>query len=120
MKTCEKCGEEISTWNYSYEGICEKCWRKALKDNSNDQENKESNLKKETERVSATNDNMVAVSIKAIAIIEAIIGICCGLSMEVEELRATIVIASVISAVFMYGFGEIIQKLENIEKNTKR
>ena len=65
--------------------------------------------------------NIVATVVKGIAIISAIVGLIVGL-ISIDELNSeimavSIIIISIISAVFLYALGEIIQKLENIEKN---
>ena len=69
-------------------------------------------------------ENTVAKIIKILAIIQGIIGIILGFysidNFNFDEWGFIIVIASVISAVFIYATGEIIQKLENIDNNTKK
>ena len=70
------------------------------------------------------NKNKVALIIKALAIIGGISGIAysCSLfdSSYTEELGIVYIIVSIVSAIFIYGLGEIIQKLENIENNTRK
>lgn len=69
-------------------------------------------------------ENTVAKIIKILAIVQGIIGIILGFysidNFNFDEWGFIIVIASVISAVFIYATGEIIQKLENIDNNTKK
>lgn len=69
-------------------------------------------------------ENTVAKVIKIIAIIEGIIGVICGFysidHLNFDEWGFAIMIISVVSAVLVYGIGEIIQKLENIDNNTRK
>lgn len=64
-----------------------------------------------------TEDNTIASILKIIGIIIAIIGIICGIIIISDEEIFTgvvLIIASILSAIFAYGFGEIIQLLEDI------
>ena len=65
--------------------------------------------------------NTIADIIKWIAVISAIVGIITGIitMKSLEGRSVVIIIVSIISAVFVYALGEIIQKLQNIENNTK-
>lgn len=67
--------------------------------------------------------NTVAKVIKIIAIISAIVGIIFGIyaidGLNMDEGAIIIIVASVVSAVFVYALGEIIQLLQNIDNNTK-
>lgn len=74
--------------------------------------------------ISNEHSNTVAKVIKIIAIITAIVGVVFGLyaidGLNMDEGALIIIIASIISAVFIYALGEIIQKLENIDNNTRK
>lgn len=58
--------------------------------------------------------NSVANIIKALAIVEVIIAIVVGL-ITIEEFGIFVIVGSIISAVFIYALGEIIQLLEDIK-----
>lgn len=127
MSLCKKCGRKIGIFDYGYNGVCEMCWKETTKkektNNTNTlNENKSSSSNKNSK--SFEGENKVAIAVKIIAIIGGIIGILNGLNLGdsgyTEELGVTIVVASIISAVFIYGFGEIIQKLQNIEDNIRK
>lgn len=62
-------------------------------------------------------ENAISVIIKVLAVIIACVGIFIGL--KVEGHTAVIIIASDISAIFIYAIGEIISLLQEIVDNTK-
>ena len=68
--------------------------------------------------------NTVAKTIKIISIISGIIGVIYGFysldKLNADEWGFIMIIVSVVTAIFMYGFGEVIQLLENINSNTKK
>ena len=68
--------------------------------------------------------NKVALIIKVLSILGGIIGFGYGCSLfdssYTKELGIVYIIVSIVSAVFVYALGEIIQKLQNIEDNTKK
>lgn len=74
--------------------------------------NQNSNLKEENKKT-----NTVAQIIKALAIIQIVIGIMAVLFFYqfIEEWWIFIIIAILISAVFVYSLGEIIQLLQDIK-----
>ena len=60
--------------------------------------------------------NKVANIIQIVAIITGFIGTFYGFTMiEDSDFAIPIIIASIVSAIFVYGFGEIIQLLEDIK-----
>lgn len=63
--------------------------------------------------------NKIATIIKIISIVVAIAGVCIGISQfesyRTEELGWIYIIVSIVSAVFVYALGEIIQLLEDIK-----
>ena len=63
--------------------------------------------------------NKVATIIKALSIVAGVIGVVFGLyaidGLNMDEGAVIIIIASIISAIFIYGLGEIIQLLEDIK-----
>ena len=65
----------------------------------------------------------VASFMKFFAIIFIIVGVFASLvlfNMDVEELYVLPVVVSIISSIFIYALGEIIQLLQNIANNTKK
>ncbi len=120
LKQCKECCKDISVAEYKkYSGYCKSCFsdkeniesRKTSYNSQDEQENYYDD--KET--------NKVAKIIKIIAIIGAVAGIMLGLTLveDLEGLSIGIMVVSIILAVFVYALGEIIQKLQNIEDNTK-
>lgn len=69
-------------------------------------------------------ENTVAIVVKIIAIIEGIVGVIAGFysmdNLNFDEWGFAIIIISIVSAVLIFAFGEIIQKLENIDNNTRK
>lgn len=63
--------------------------------------------------------NKVATIIKALSIVAGVIGVVFGLyaidGLNMDEGALIIIIASIISAIFTYALGEIIQLLEDIK-----
>ncbi len=78
---------------------------------SNDNKNNNVNVSART--------NKVATIIKALAIVEVVIGVIFGIyaidGLNMDEGAIVIIIASIISAIFTYALGEIIQLLEDIK-----
>lgn len=100
--------------------VCKKCDKEIYE--------MESNLYGEKCRSCYTEENYLrnktAMVIKVIAVLGAIAGVIYGIilgqSAYTEDLVVPVIVASILSAVFVYGFGEIIQKLQNIEDNTRK
>lgn len=111
MKTCKKCGEKIGVFDSGYDGICEMCWKKELKNNSNDQENKDIKNK-----ISSALQNYASI----ITAVFIFVGI--GISIDVHSLYPLIgaIIIGIGQYLFLYAIAEIIQKLQNIEDNTRK
>ena len=67
-------------------------------------------------------ENKVARIIKYFAILNVIAGVILGLiGIEYFEVYAVVfIVANIISSVFIFAIGEIIQKLENIDNNTRK
>lgn len=102
ISICNNCKKDLKTGD-SINGLCENCSQEKNKVNNN-------------KNIKETNENTVALILKFIAVLTAIIGFLYGASLDNnEEIGAIFIIVSFISAVFIYGFAEIIQKLENIE-----
>lgn len=72
-----------------------------------------------TSNVTTNIKNSVATIIKGLAILEVVIAIIVGL-ITIEEFGIFVIVGSIISAIFIYALGEIIQKLENIDNNTRK
>ena len=68
--------------------------------------------------------NTIAKIIKVISIIFGVIGAIYGFyaidGLNADEWGFAIMIISIITAVFMYGFGEVIQLLSDINNNTRK
>lgn len=116
---CKECCRDITEEEYKmYKGYCKNCYgeRKNIARGKEIYNNEES----ESED---NGKNTVASIIKGIAVIFAIAGVIVGLvsidSLNSGVMAVVIIIASIISSVFIYALGEIIQKLQNIEDNTK-
>ena len=68
-------------------------------------------------------ENNVASFMKFFSIIFVIVGVFASLvlfNMDVEELYVLPVVVSIISSIFIYALGEIIQFLQDIANNTKK
>lgn len=106
MANCRECCREISEEDmHNYNGYCKSCYEEIER--------------KKTERES-NNINYIAQIIKMISVLCGIIGIFYGLSLLEydEEMVLPIIVSTVLVSIFFYGFGEIIQLLEDI-KNKK-
>lgn len=120
---CENCYEE----NEITRTTCKNCGAKLYKNNINIKNVKEE-FDDETENDikdnNYYNENKIALAIKVIAIISFILGILASLLLLTLIDSGIIVIigivATIISSVFIYSLGEIVQKLQNIEDNTKK
>lgn len=107
MKQCKECCRDISREeSEQYNGYCKKCYKIIKEDDENNK------------TVNKNEKNIAASIIKAISIIGAIISVIYGLNLLGSYTTSTIgffvIIISIISAVFIYGLGEIIQLLEDI------
>ena len=124
VRECKESHKNLLDEEYKkYNGYCKNCYEKMqeLKNEKNiyNNENEEMNVDFED-----NGKNIVATVVKGIAIISAIAGLIVGL-ISIDELNSeimavAIIIISIISAVLVYALGEIIQKLENIERNTRK
>lgn len=68
-------------------------------------------------------ENNVASFMKFFAIIFIIVGAFASFvlfNMDLEEVCALPVVVSIISSIFMYALGEIVQLLQDIANNTKK
>ncbi len=117
---CENCYEE----NEKTRTTCKKCGVKLyrqeeLKNESIREESTENEDIRDKMMGHFTNTNKVALAIKVIAIVGAVIGVIYGCSLfdsaYTEEIVIIYIIVSIISAVFIYALGEIIQLLEDIK-----
>lgn len=114
MKQCKECCRDITEDDSKeYNGYCKNCYKEFKNIETIQQKLKEhgSNIQNEY--------NIVARIIKVISIIISIIGVIYGLSMldswRTEELAFPIIIGSIVITIFVYGYGEIIQLLEDIK-----
>lgn len=114
---CKECCRDISEEEYnSYKGYCKSCYKDRHNiENNKKQYNQNVNNSINYEEESTT--NIVAKIIKIIAILEAIAGILLGLVFieDLEIMVIVVIVASLISGVFIYAIGEIIQLLEDIK-----
>lgn len=108
MRYCKKCNKEISAIEDNlYSGYCENCYDEVNKKNQKQYSN-------------THNNNIIATILKALSIfisIIGIIGLIVGIATDEMEVFTGIIIilSSFISSIFIYGFGEIIQLLEDIK-----
>ena len=67
-------------------------------------------------------NNQIATVLKAFSIITMIISVITFLILMVDNFYTglIIVVSGVIGGIFILGFAEIIQKLQNIEDNTRK
>lgn len=105
---CKECCRDISEEDlHNYNGYCKSCYIEL--DNKKQNSNTDNTLY----------INNVAHNIKLISVITCIISIVFGLIMwaDTEEaiIPIIIIVISIIVAIFIYGFGEIIQLLEDIK-----
>lgn len=122
VRECKECCRDISEEEYKkYKGYCKNCYEERQEINSRKREynNKNEEL---NEDFDGNRKNTVATIVKGMAIISAIVGTILGLYSieEMEIMAVVIIVASVVSSVFVYALGEIIQKLQNIENNTRK
>lgn len=114
LMKCKKCSKKISEEEAkSYNGYCENCYKEF--------EMVQPKIKKHGSNIKNDYDNynVVARIIKVISIIIVLIGFIYGAIMsedwETEKLVLPIIIGSIVFSVFIYGYGEIIQLLEDIK-----
>lgn len=114
MVCCKKCNKEISAVeNNIYSGYCEKCYEEI-------EGKKQVSDKNDSYLPNCNKNNIVAKITKSISIIIVIISILVFIvgiaTEEIEEMGdVTIIVISLVSSVFIYGYGEIIQLLEDIK-----
>lgn len=121
---CENCYEE----NEATRKTCKNCGAKLYKNrNTKTEKITENTVSEENEDYTKNNyhkENKVALIIKVIAIVGAVIGVIVSCSMlessYTEDMAIIGIFASIMGGVFSYALGEIIQKLQNIEDNTKK
>lgn len=106
---CEECGTE----NVATRSNCRKCGKPLSYKTHNETINiiKPSNQK-----------NSVASGLKVLAIIISIVGAIAGVALFLEDFLVGIgvILSMLLVVALLEGFAEIIQKLQNIESNTKR
>ena len=115
-KQCKECCRDISEDEYKqFKGYCKKCY--AERRNIERQKASYNGDSNSNDIYEYAPKNTIAKIIKIISIISAIAGIIIGLVTigELEVMSVAIIIVSIISAVFVYALGEIIQLLEDIK-----
>lgn len=120
VKQCKECCKDISEEEYnSHKGYCKSCYKDRYNiENAKRQFNKtDDNNTNYNEKNEKSTTNIVAKVIKIIAILNAIAGVILGLvGIEDFEVYAVVfIVASIISSIFIYAIGEIIQLLEDIK-----
>ena len=119
VKQCKECCKDISEEEYnSHKGYCKSCYNDRYNiEKAKRQFNKTDNNTNDNEEEEKSTTNIVAKVIKIIAILNAIAGVILGLvGIEDFEVYAVIfIVASIISSIFIYAIGEIIQLLEDIK-----
>lgn len=110
---CNSCGEEIK--GEAVLGLCEKCWKKELKkgQSNSSNENVQTILKKN--KLSKTLE-LFASTLMAVL---TIAGLCVSGSISSIFPILIFIIVGLVQTFFFYALAEIIQKLQNIEDNTK-
>lgn len=116
QKYCKECCREITEEEAKkYGHLCKKCYS-IEEDNSNDEQ--EDNEQEYNEQ-GYKRYNGTATLIKTIAFIGAIIGVFFGIaqfdSAATSALGIACIAISIISGIFIYALGEIIQLLEDIK-----
>lgn len=118
---CKECCRDITEEEYkTHKGYCKNCYgeRKNI-ERRKEIYNNENNESENIEEFEDNGKNTVASIIKGIAVISAIAGVIVGLvsidALNFGVMAVVIIIASIISAVFIYALGEIIQLLEDIK-----
>lgn len=113
---CRECCREITKSEAEFNnGLCKYCYQVFKVSNENNKSSND-NIYSDEETIKS---NPIAVIIKFIAIIGGIIGSIYGFSLldsiRSEEMAIPMIIISIISAIFIYALGEIIQLLEDIK-----
>lgn len=125
--TCKNCGEKL------YKNNIEKNVKENTKINKkNVNKVKETRNYKEEYHYITQNNNKTATAVKLIGCLEIICGFILGIVLgDIFEtgyyykefntgLCIGCIVAGFITGIFILGFGEIIQKLQNIEDNTRK
>lgn len=104
---CKECCKEISLEEAKqYKGFCKNCY--------GERENK-SNEEEEEDIIT----NKIASSIKTIGFILLLVGIFAGLGIGASQESLLngflIIVGTIVTTIFIFGFGEIIQLLEDIK-----
>lgn len=117
-KICKKCGRLIKMDEYIYNGVCENC-HKGI--NNQSKHAQEANEREKHSKETNEKENHVASIIKIIAILIALLGTLVSFAYisDLEGLTFVYIIASVISAIFVYAIGEGLQLLQEIVNNTR-
>ena len=113
---CKECCRDITEEEYKkYDGYCKNCY---INRESIEEEREIYNDSTEEETVYDDGINKIAKTIKIIAITLAVLSIIASLILR-EKLGIILLIASIIvsiiSSIFIYALGEIIQLLEDIK-----
>ena len=108
---CKKCNKTITKIEAeTNKGFCTKCYLLGKDQNVN------SNI---DTYESKSKSNIISIIIKLMAIVGGIIGVIFGFSLldsyKQEGIAIPMIITSIVSTIFIYGFGEIIQLLEDIK-----
>lgn len=127
--TCKNCGEKL------YKNNIEKNIKENINEKTFDKVKETSNYK-EKYYYTTQNNNKTATALKFIGYLEIICGFILGIVLgnvfEIERgyyysykefntgLCVGCIVAGIITGIFILGFGEIIQKLQNIEDNTRK
>ena len=97
-------------------GLCEKCWQEEVKVKREDRDIKQKNTENIKNKMSSALQNYASV-ITALLILVGI-----GISIDVHALYPLIgaIIIGIGQYLFLYAIAEMVQKLQNIEDNTKK
>lgn len=123
---CENCYEE----NEASRNTCKNCGSKLYKNNYIKNEEQKNNYNKRyNTNISYTENNKMAMILRVIAVIEIvcgfIVGAILGDTFEIGYdynwgLCIGIIVASFINGIFILGFAEVIQLLQDIKSKIKK
>ncbi len=111
---CKECCKDIAKEEYnSHKGYCKSCYEDRYNIENNKKQFNQSITNYEEEKTT----NAVAKIIKILAILNAIASIILGLvNIENFEIYAILfIVVGIISSLFFYSLGEIIQLLQDIK-----
>lgn len=119
-RQCRECCRDITEEQYqNYNGYCKNCYKD--KENIENRRYDYNNTTEKKQTYAEEETNGIAHAIKIIAVLSAIAGVILGIISfeELEGMAVAIIVGSIISAIFICGFAEIIQLLQDIKNKLK-